>query len=79
MKLFDTHRVNIVEIYHQRVFTSLPAKDAEIEVECEARDAAQISRLSDALHEAGFVVTRWRSNSGADRFRSAATGKGTAP
>jgi threonine dehydratase len=56
MKLFDLHRVNIVEIYHHRVFTSLPAKGAEIEVECEARDAPQITRLSDALHEAGFVV-----------------------
>jgi threonine dehydratase len=56
MKLFDTHRVNIVEVYHQRVFTSLPAKDAAIDVECEARDAAQIGRLTDALHEAGFVV-----------------------
>jgi threonine dehydratase len=56
MKLFDVHRVNIVEVYHQRVFTSLPAKDAAIEVECEARDAAQIERLTDALHEEGFVV-----------------------
>ena len=37
-----THQVNIVEIYHQRVFTSLPAKDAAIEVDCEARDAAQL-------------------------------------
>ncbi|HEY5710747.1 MAG TPA: threonine ammonia-lyase [Allosphingosinicella sp.] len=56
MKLFDVHKVNIVEVYHQRVFTSLPAKDAAIEVECEARDAAQIERLTDALHEAGFIV-----------------------
>ena len=56
MKLFDTHKVNIVEVYHQRVFTSLPAKDAAIEVECEARDAAQIAKLTDALHEAGFIV-----------------------
>lgn len=56
MKLFDEHRVNIVEVYHQRVFTSLPAKDAAIDVECEARDAAQLERLSEALHAAGFAV-----------------------
>jgi threonine dehydratase len=56
MKLFDEHRVNIVEVYHQRVFTSLPAKDAAIDVECEARDAAQLDRLTEALHEAGFKV-----------------------
>jgi threonine dehydratase len=56
MKLFDEHRVNIVEVYHQRIFTSLPAKDAAIDVECEARDAAQLDRLVDALHEQGFKV-----------------------
>ena len=56
MKLFDEHRVNIVEVYHQRVFTSLPAKDAAIDVECEARDAAQLERLSEALRAAGFAV-----------------------
>jgi threonine dehydratase len=56
MKLFDEHKVNIVEVHHQRIFTSLPAKDAAIEVECEARDAAQLDRLSAALHEAGFSV-----------------------
>ena len=56
MKLFDVHKVNIVEVYHQRVFTSLPAKDAAIDVECEARDAAQLDRLADALHAEGFKV-----------------------
>src|SRR3954453_3255163 len=56
MKTFDEHRVNIVEVYHQRVFTSLPAKDAAIDVECEARDAAQLDRLVESLHEEGFKV-----------------------
>jgi threonine dehydratase len=56
MKLFDEHKVNIVEVYHQRIFTSLPAKDAAIDVECEARDSAQLERLSDALDQAGFIV-----------------------
>jgi threonine dehydratase len=56
MALFSDHQVNVVEVRHQRIFTRLPAKDAAIEVECEARDAGQIGRLVDALHDAGFAV-----------------------
>lgn len=56
IKLFSAHQVNIVEVNHQRVFSSLPAKDAAIEVACEARDAAQIGRLTDALAGAGYKV-----------------------
>lgn len=58
MKLFGEHRVSIVDIIHQRVFTSLPAKDAYIDVECEARDAGQIDALIEALGESGFSVHR---------------------
>ncbi|MBX3561271.1 MAG: threonine ammonia-lyase [Sphingomonas sp.] len=54
MKIFSACQVNIVEINHQRVFTSLPAKDAAIEVACEARDAAQIERLIATLAEEGY-------------------------
>jgi threonine dehydratase len=56
MKLFSDHQVNVVEVLHQRVFTNLPAKDATIEVECEARDAAQSSRLAAALAGKGYRV-----------------------
>ncbi|HTU10244.1 MAG TPA: threonine ammonia-lyase [Allosphingosinicella sp.] len=56
VRLFEEHRVNIVEIYHQRVFTSLPAKDAAIEVVCEARDAAQLDRLTAALQAADYIT-----------------------
>jgi threonine dehydratase len=56
VRLFEEHRVNIVEIYHQRVFTSLPAKDAAIEVVCEARDAAQLERLTAALQAADYIT-----------------------
>jgi threonine dehydratase len=50
--------VNIVEVYHNRIFTGLPAKDTEIEVECEARDAAAMDGLVARLEEAGFHVER---------------------
>ena len=56
VKLFDRHRVNIIEISHQRVFTRLPAKDAFIEVECEARGAEQIRDLVADLKADGFDV-----------------------
>jgi len=32
VKLFDRYRVNIVEVSHQRILNSLPAKGAEIDV-----------------------------------------------
>jgi threonine dehydratase len=56
VKLFDRYRVNIVEVSHQRIFNTLPAKGAEIDVECEARDAAQMQRLILALHAGGYKV-----------------------
>jgi threonine dehydratase len=56
VKLFDRFRVNIVEVSHQRIFNTLPAKGAEIDVECEARDAAQMQRLIDALQADGYRV-----------------------
>jgi threonine dehydratase len=56
IKLFADNEVNIVEIHHQRIFTHLPAKDATIDVECEARDSGQIRRLIDTLQAEGFAV-----------------------
>ena len=50
--------VNIVEVRHNRIFTALPAKDTEIEVEVEARDAADIDALERKLEGAGFHVER---------------------
>jgi threonine dehydratase len=50
--------VNIIETNHHRIFTSLPAKDTVIEVECEARDAPAIDALVERLEEAGFRVER---------------------
>lgn len=51
-------RVNIIEIYHSRIFTRLPAKDTMIEVECEARDPQAIDTLIGMLEAKGFVVER---------------------
>ena len=56
VKLFDQHQVNIIEIYHQRLFTTLPAKGLYTDIECEARDRAHLQRLIEALGAAGFDV-----------------------
>jgi threonine dehydratase len=56
VKLFHAHSVNVIEIYHQRVFTTLPAKDAFIDIECEARDSEHLQALVRALEDAGFNV-----------------------
>jgi threonine dehydratase len=56
VRLFEEHQINIVEIYHQRIFTTLPAKGLFTDFDCEARDAAHLKRLVDALAEAGFDV-----------------------
>lgn len=56
MRLFDQHNVNIIEIYHQRIFTTLPAKGLITDIECEARDAAQVEQLVKALRQANYKV-----------------------
>ncbi|WP_324074583.1 MAG: threonine ammonia-lyase [Erythrobacter sp.] len=56
MRLFDEHNVNIIEIYHQRIFTTLPAKGLITDIECEARDAEQVERLVEGLRANGYSV-----------------------
>ena len=57
MREFDAHNVNIIEIYHQRIFTHLPAKGLITDIECEARDAQQLEGLIAGLREKGYSVT----------------------
>ena len=62
MKEFDAHNVNIIEIYHQRIFTTLPAKGLITDIECEARDREQIEKLVSALRERGYSVSQVELN-----------------
>ena len=50
-RIFDELGVNILELYHQRIFTNLPAKGLSLDVECEPRDRAHLERLIQALRE----------------------------
>ncbi len=56
-RIFHEEQVNIIEVYHQRVFTSLPAKGLITDIECETRDEAHLKRLIAALGTAGYEVT----------------------
>ena len=56
MEQFDKHNVNIIEIYHQRIFTHLPAKGLITDIECEARDKDQLDALVASLRAKGYEV-----------------------
>lgn len=56
VRMFEKNRVNIIEINHQRIFTKLPAKDAFIEIECEARDVSQMDKLIADIRAEGLNV-----------------------
>lgn len=62
MGVFDDHNVNIIEIYHQRVFTTLPAKGLITDIECEARDRDQLDSLVVALRKTGYTVKQIELN-----------------
>ncbi|MGF7155073.1 threonine ammonia-lyase [Novosphingobium gossypii] len=55
-KVFHEHNVNIIEVFHQRIFTHLPAKGLVTEIECEARDRAQLEALVAGLRREGYEV-----------------------
>ena len=55
-KVFHEHNVNIIEVFHQRIFTHLPAKGLVTEIECEARDREQLESLVNALRREGYEV-----------------------
>ena len=57
MNEFNEHNVNIIEIYHQRIFTSLPAKGLITDIECEAKDREQLDSLINSLREKNYTVS----------------------
>ena len=57
---------NIVEVYHQRIFSDLPAKGALLETVIETRDRDHLNETVARLKAAGFEV-EVRSNPGGTR------------
>ena len=56
-RIFEQEQVNIIEVYHQRIFSTLPAKGLITDIECETRDAAHLARLVAALGREGYDVS----------------------
>ena len=56
VSLFESHNINIIEVYHQRVFTKLPAKGLITEIECEARNKSQVDALIQDMRKGGYDV-----------------------
>ncbi len=56
---------NVIEVYHQRVFTDLPAKGTELNLVIETRDLEQLDATVSALETAGYRVHLKRSQAGA--------------
>ena len=57
-RIFDEQSANIIEIYHQRIFTTLPAKGLITDIECETRGPEPLERLIAALRHWGYEVTQ---------------------
>ena len=57
-RIFHEQGVNIIEVYHQRVFTTLPAKGLITDIECETRDRNHLDRLLTALRRAQYEVSQ---------------------
>lgn len=62
MEEFNHHNVNIIEIWHQRIFTHLPAKGLITDIECEARDKDQLDALVASLRAKGYDVSQVEIN-----------------
>jgi threonine dehydratase len=56
---------NVVEVYHQRVFTDVPAKGTELNLVIETRDRNHLEATLAALRAAGYAVTAKGSASAA--------------
>jgi threonine dehydratase len=47
---------NVVEVYHQRVFTDVPAKGTELHLVIETRDRLHLDQVVSELKSGGYVV-----------------------
>lgn len=54
--LVGTAGGNIIEVTHNRMITDMPAKDAELRVSIETRDAEHAEAICAAVRQAGFTV-----------------------
>ncbi len=58
-KLIADAQANITEVHHQRAFTTLSARDVEVEFVLQTRGPEHIQEVIDALSAAGFTASRY--------------------
>ncbi len=56
-KIIGDADANIIEVYHQRAFSGLPAKQADLDVVIETHDAEHVRAIMAALAAAGLNAT----------------------
>jgi len=54
---------NIIEVYHQRLFYDVPAKQADVDVVVETRNAEHVTEIVETLKQAGFPTRLLQSRS----------------
>ncbi len=55
-KIIGDSGANIMEVHHQRTFSALPVKSADLDIVMETRDAAHVRDLIGKLTAAGFAA-----------------------
>jgi threonine dehydratase len=64
-RIFDEEQVNIIEVYHQRLFYDVPAKEAQVDAIVETRNEEHVGEIVASLSGGGFA-TRVLTSRGAD-------------
>lgn len=57
-KVIGVAGANVVEVYHQRVFTDVSAKGTELRLVIETRDREHLDQVVSDLRQAGYAVTQ---------------------
>jgi threonine dehydratase len=55
-RLLGEWRANIIEVHHQRAFTSLPVQSVEVEIILQARGLAHLREIISRLYQGGYKV-----------------------
>jgi threonine dehydratase len=55
---------NIIEVYHQRLFYDVPAKQADVDAIVETRNAEHVNEIVENLQAGGFPTRILSSRSG---------------
>jgi threonine dehydratase len=55
-RLIGDSGADIIDIHHERTFSRLPPRCAELDVLCETRGRAHVERIVELLRAAGFAA-----------------------